>query len=49
MKTVNERGLVFPFTFMAFLLGTTEYIIVGLLSEIAASLRITLQEILPHH
>ncbi|WNS43366.1 MFS transporter [Paenibacillus sp. MMS20-IR301] len=42
MKTVNERGLVFAFTFMAFVLGTTEYIIVGLLSEIAASLQITL-------
>jgi predicted MFS family arabinose efflux permease len=42
MRTVNERGLVFSFTFMAFLLGTTEYIIVGLLSEIAASLQITL-------
>ncbi|MEK8205353.1 MFS transporter [Paenibacillus sp. FSL L8-0696] len=42
MTTVNERGLVFSFTFMAFLLGTTEYIIVGLLSEIAESLQITL-------
>ncbi|MDF9839284.1 MULTISPECIES: MFS transporter [unclassified Paenibacillus] len=42
MKKGYERGLVFSFTFMAFLLGTTEYIIVGLLSEIAASLQITL-------
>lgn len=42
MRTMNERGIVFAFTFMAILLGTTEYIIVGLLSEIAASLRITL-------
>ncbi|MBW4082563.1 MFS transporter [Paenibacillus sp. S150] len=42
MRTVNERGLVFSFTFMAFLLGTIEYIIVGLLSEIAESLQITL-------
>ncbi|MNW32530.1 Purine efflux pump PbuE [compost metagenome] len=42
MKAVNERALVFSFTLMAFLLGTTEYIIVGLLTEIAASLQITL-------
>ncbi|WP_151734116.1 MFS transporter ['Paenibacillus yunnanensis' Narsing Rao et al. 2020] len=41
MKKVNETALVFAFTLMAIVLGTTEYIIVGLLTEIAASLKVT--------
>lgn len=42
MKTTRQNALIFSFTFMAFILGTTEYIIVGLLSEISASLGVTL-------
>lgn len=42
MKAINERALIISFTFMAFVLGTTEYIIVGLLTEISVSLGITL-------
>lgn len=42
MKTSRQTALIFSFTFMAFILGTTEYIIVGLLSEISTSLGVTL-------
>lgn len=42
MKTTRQNALIFSFTFMAFILGTTKYIIVGLLSEISASLGVTL-------
>lgn len=42
MKTTRQNALIFSFTFMAFILGTTEYIIVGLLSEISSSLGVTL-------
>ncbi|AOZ92382.1 MFS transporter [Paenibacillus crassostreae] len=42
MKTIRQNALIFSFTFMAFILGTTEYIIVGLLSEISASLGVTI-------
>ncbi|GGH12923.1 MFS transporter [Paenibacillus segetis] len=42
MKTTRQNALIFSFTFMAFILGTTEYIIVGLLSEISVSLGVTL-------
>ena len=42
LKTTRQNLLIFSFTFMAFILGTTEYIIVGLLSEISASLEVTL-------
>lgn len=42
MNTTRQNALIFSFTFMAFVLGTTEYIIVGLLSEISSSLGVTL-------
>ncbi|WMT40002.1 MFS transporter [Paenibacillus sp. D2_2] len=42
MKSSHQSALIFSFTFMAFILGTTEYIIVGLLSEIAQGLGVTL-------
>ncbi|WP_058300747.1 MFS transporter [Gorillibacterium timonense] len=42
MRTLNERALILAFTCMSFFLGTTEYIIVGLLPEISSSLGITL-------
>ncbi|WP_150275350.1 MFS transporter [Paenibacillus tepidiphilus] len=41
MKKTNQTALVSAFTLMAFVLGTSEYIIVGLLTEIAGSLRVT--------
>ncbi|MEF3355902.1 MFS transporter [Paenibacillus sp. GYB006] len=42
MPYPKEKGLIFSFTFMAFILGTTEYVIVGLLSEIAGDFGVTL-------
>lgn len=42
MQTSRQNALIFSFSFMAFILGTTEYIIVGLLSEISSSLGVTL-------
>ncbi|WP_438347950.1 MFS transporter [Paenibacillus sp. FA6] len=42
MNPTKERALIFSFTFMAFMLGTTEYLIVGLLPNVANSLKITL-------
>lgn len=42
MPYPKEKGLIFAFTFMAFILGTTEYVIVGLLSEIAGEFGVTL-------
>ncbi|MEK5058302.1 MFS transporter [Paenibacillus shunpengii] len=42
MSYSKEKGLVFSFTLMAFILGTTEYVIVGLLSDIAHDFGVTL-------
>lgn len=42
MSSTRENALIFTFTFMAFVLGTTEYVIVGLLTEVSESLGITL-------
>ncbi|MCM3785176.1 MFS transporter [Neobacillus mesonae] len=42
MSYSKERGLVFSFTLMAFILGTTEYVIVGMLSDIARDFGVTL-------
>ncbi|AJY74383.1 MFS transporter [Paenibacillus beijingensis] len=41
MSSKRENALIFSFTFMAFVLGTTEYVIVGLLSEVSESFGIT--------
>lgn len=42
ISSSRQNALVLSFTVMAFILGTTEYIIVGLLSEISGSLGVTL-------
>lgn len=42
MSTKQENALIFAFTYMAFILGTTEYAIVGLLPEIGLDLNVSL-------
>ncbi|MCM2997987.1 MFS transporter [Paenibacillus cellulositrophicus] len=42
MTTKKETILIFAFTFAAFVLGTTEYVIVGLLKDISVSLGVSL-------
>lgn len=42
MSRKIENLLVFAFTFAAFILGTTEYVIVGLLQDISTSLNVSL-------
>lgn len=42
MNQRRENLLIFAFTFVAFILGTTEYVIVGLLKEVGTALGISL-------
>lgn len=44
MKLTKESGLILAFTFLAFILGTTEYVIVGLLDDVAQSLHVTVAQ-----
>ena len=44
MNLNKEFVLILCFTFLAFILGTTDYVIVGLLSDIALSLDVTLAQ-----
>ena len=42
MTRTRETVFIIAFTFAAFVLGTTEYVIVGLLKDISVSLSISL-------
>ncbi|AIQ65630.1 hypothetical protein PSTEL_23495 [Paenibacillus stellifer] len=44
MKISKEQALTLAFTFLAFILGTTEYVIVGLLDQVAAGLGVSIAE-----
>lgn len=44
MKISKEFALILSFTFLAFILGTTEYVIVGLLPDVAQSLNVAVSQ-----